>query len=202
MAEDKRRRRTGTGSSGTVVRKYPNRRLYNTATGEFVTLDDLRRMVVAGEAFVVEDAKSGTDITASILAQIIAEQEGRGESILPGDLMRQLIAFYDSGMSERFIEYLRMSMDAYTRNVQPFGPYGDLSKRNMDLMRKSFESFFGAAAGDRAQASSKDTEAPQDTAATPSGDEVSRLQEKLDEMQEQIDRLQGRHRRPRRGSKS
>lgn len=201
MTDDKRTRRAGKGASGTVIRKYPNRRLYNTETGGFVTLDDLRRMVVAGKAFVVEDAKSGTDITASILAQIIAEQEGRGESILPGDLMRQLIAFYDSGMSERFIEYLRMSMDAFTRNVQPFGPYGDLGKRNMDLMRRSFESFFGGAPGGPASPPSGDADEPEtDSPAETPDDEVDRLQKKLDEMQEQIDRLQGR--RPRRGPKT
>jgi polyhydroxyalkanoate synthesis repressor PhaR len=193
----KRRRETPGPDEPRVIRKYSNRRLYDTTTGTFVTLEDLRRMVVEGEAFVVQDAKEGKDITPSILAQIIAEQHGRGESVLPGDLMRQLIAFYDNGMSEGFFEYLKASMDSFSKNWPGMEPYNEMSRRNMELFRKSYESFFSAF--DPARTSTPDGAATPHAEPSPEpppegeeGDleeEVSDLQRKFDDMQKEIERL-------------
>lgn len=189
MATRKRGPRRGAGQSArddgaTVIRKYPNRRLYDTETGAFVTLEDLRKMVVAGHPFVVEDAKEGKDITPSILAQIIAEQESRGESVLPGDLMRRLIAFYDQGLPEGFFRQLQDAMDAFAKNWRPFEAYGAIGKRNVELMRKSYETFFGGfdpnAKKTAATSESRDAGEPADMAA---------LQTKLNDLQAEIDAL-------------
>ncbi len=201
MADGKRGRNPEDDSSPTVIRKYANRRLYNTVTGEFVTLKDLRHMVKDGEIFIVEDAKEGKDITPSILAQIIAEQEGRGESVLPGDLMRQLIAFYDSGTSEGFVKYLQESMDAFTKNWQSLEPYNEISRRNVDLFKKSYESFFGNLDPGPARTKSED-KTPAREPETQDGDnisdEVAALQKTLNDMQDKINRL--RTKRPQRPS--
>ncbi len=207
MAARKRERRAKTEGAPHIIRKYHNRRLYNTTTGAFVTLEDLRQMVVDGEAFVVEDAKSGRDITPSVLAQIIAEQHGRGESVLPGDLMRKLIAMYDNGMSESFFKYLQDSMEAFSRNWPSFEPYNELSRRNMEMFRKSYETFFGGldpGRGRGAGAAPKDEPAEPAEPKTPEdddlADEVSQLQRKLDDMQKEIERLRAeRGEKPRAG---
>ena len=192
MADGKRGRHPENDRSPTVIRKYANRRLYNTTTGAFVTLEDLRHMVKDGEIFIVEDAKEGKDITPSILAQIIAEQEGRGESVLPGDLMRQLIAFYDSGTSESFVKYLQESMDAFTKNWQSLEPYNEISRRNVDLFKKSYESFFGILDPGRARTKSEDkTPAgePEAQDGDDISDEIGALQKTLNDMQDEINRL-------------
>jgi len=192
MADGKRGRHPENDPSPTVIRKYANRRLYNTTTGAFVTLEELRHMVKDGEIFIVEDAKEGKDITPSILAQIIAEQEGRGESVLPGDLMRQLIAFYDSGTSESFVKYLQESMDAFTKNWQSLEPYNEISRRNVDLFQKSYESFFGNLGPGPARTKSEDktpAPEPQTQDGDDISDEVAALQNTLNEMQDKIDRL-------------
>ena len=205
MTGDKRGQHSKDDRSPTVIRKYANRRLYNTATGAFVTLEDLRHMVKDGEIFIVEDAKEGKDITPSILAQIIAEQEGRGESVLPGDLMRQLIAFYDSGTSESFVKYLQESMDAFTKNWQSLEPYNEISRRNVDLFKKSYESFFGNLGPGTAPTKSEDktpAPEPEPEPQTQDGDdisdEVATLQKTLNDMQDKINRL--RTKRPPRPS--
>ncbi len=196
MADGKRGRNPEDDSSPTVIRKYANRRLYNTATGAFVTLEDLRHMVKDGEIFIVEDAKEGKDITPSILAQIIAEQEGRGESVLPGDLMRQLIAFYDSGTSESFFKYLQESMDAFTKNWQSLEPFTEISRRNVDLFKKSYESFFGNLDPGPARTKSEEKTPAPEPAPEPQtqdgddiSDEIGALQKTLNDMQDEINRL-------------
>ncbi len=99
-----------------TIKKYANRRLYNTATSSYVTLDHLCQMVKDGQDFVVFDAKSGDDITRSVLTQIIFEQEGKGQNLLPIHFLRQLIGFYDGKMQDLVPNYLDMSMDALTKN--------------------------------------------------------------------------------------
>ena len=207
MTTGKGRKRPGKRRSDddgpTVIRKYPNRRLYNTASGAFVTLEDLRRMVAAGEPFVVEDGKDGKDITSSILAQIIAEQESRGESVLPGDLMRRLIAFYDSGMTESFFQQMQEQMDAFTKTWTPLEAYGEIGKRNMEMMRKSYETFFNAAAPG-AKPPPKASPCPDqdtpDNAETRTDSSISEtvdgLQKKLEELQAQMEELRKPRRKP------
>ena len=90
----------------TVIKKYANRRLYNTATSSYVTLDHLSQMVKAGVEFTVADAKTGEDITRSVLTQIIVEEESKGESLLPIGFLRQLIAFYGDSLQGLLPRYL------------------------------------------------------------------------------------------------
>ena len=104
-----------------TIKKYANRRLYNTGTSTYVTLEDLATMVKAGEDFVVFDAKTGEDITRSVLAQIIFEQENKeGQSLLPITFLRQLIRFYGDSMQMLVPRYLEVSIDSLTREQEKF----------------------------------------------------------------------------------
>ncbi|MPY70881.1 MAG: polyhydroxyalkanoate synthesis repressor PhaR [Alphaproteobacteria bacterium] len=177
---------TGTAGDAVVIRKYANRRLYNTATGSFVTLDGLHKMVVEGETFVVVDARTGNDITASVLTQIVAEQESRGESLLPLDLLRQAISLYDKGLGGHFSTYLNQSMEGFAHSMEQVQRLGDIGRRNMELFQRSFGMFAPGAAwkspeGDRGAAKPGD-----------SGDhdeEVRHLREQLAEMQCKLDAM-------------
>jgi polyhydroxyalkanoate synthesis repressor PhaR len=169
-----------------VIRKYANRRLYNTATGSFVTLDGLHKMVVDGETFVVVDARTGNDITASVLTQIVAEQESRGESLLPLDLLRQAISLYDKGLGGHFSTYLNQSMEGFAHSMEQVQRLGDIGRRNMELFQRSFGMFAPGAAwkppgGDSGAAKPGD-----------SGDrdeEVRDLREQLAELQRKLDAM-------------
>ncbi len=99
-----------------VIKKYANRRLYNTHESSYVTLEDLANMVKQGDDFVVKDAKSGEDITRSVLTQIIFEQEGKGQNLLPVNFLRQLIQYYDNSMQMLVPGYLEMSMNSFARD--------------------------------------------------------------------------------------
>lgn len=99
-----------------IIRKYANRRLYNTAISLYITLDDVTKMVQSNEPFIVQDAKSGEDITRSILSQIIFEKESKDNSILPTSFLAQLISFYGSNLQNVLPAYLQASMDAFSQN--------------------------------------------------------------------------------------
>src|ERR1700680_2983131 len=103
----------GRAQEPTVVKKYANRRLYNTATSSYVTLEDLAKMIKDGGDFVVSDAKTGEDITRSVLTQIIVEQEQKGQNLLPISFLRQLIGFYGERMQFLVAGYLEQSMIAF-----------------------------------------------------------------------------------------
>ena len=138
-----------------TIKKYANRRLYNTGTSTYVTLEDLATMVKAGEDFVVYDAKSGEDITRSVLAQIIFEQENKeGQSLLPITFLRQLIRFYGDSMQMLVPRYLEVSIDSLTREQQkfrdqmaqafggsPFGALEEQVRRNMEMFERAFAMF-------------------------------------------------------------
>lgn len=166
-----------------VIRKYANRRLYNTATGSFITLEGLHRMVVDGETFVVVDARSGKDITASVLTQIIAEQESRGESLLPLDLLRQVISLYDKGLGGQLSHYLNQSMDGFVKNMEQVQRLGDMGRRNIELFQRSFGMFTPGAGRGGAKPSS---DSPPDLSG-----EVQSLREQLASVQRKLDSLSG-----------
>lgn len=111
------------GGARTVIKKYANRRLYNTATSSYVTLDHLCDMVKSDEDFVVYDAKTGEDITRSVLTQIIFEQEGKGKNLLPIGFLRQLISFYDDSLRTMVPGYLEQSLEAFARNQEQIRQY-------------------------------------------------------------------------------
>src|SRR5882672_9167764 len=131
----------------TIVKKYANRRLYNTATSSYVTLDDLATMIKQGGDFVVYDAKTGEDITRSVLTQIIVEQEQKGQNLLPISFLRQLIGFYGDSMQFLVPGYLEQAMLAFARNQEqmrdslrttfggmfPFSQFEEMGKQNMVL---------------------------------------------------------------------
>ena len=103
-----------------TIKKYANRRLYNTGTSTYVTLEDLAMMVKNGEDFVVYDAKTGEDITRSVLTQIIFEQESKGQNLLPINFLRQIIRFYGDSMQMLVPRYLDISIENFTREQEKF----------------------------------------------------------------------------------
>src|ERR1700681_3657890 len=135
-----------------VVKKYANRRLYNTATSSYVTLEDLARMIKEGGDFVAYDAKTGEDITRSVLTQIIVEQEQKGQNLLPISFLRQLIGFYGDSMQFLVPGYLEQAMVAFARNqdqmrntlrttfgIFPFGQMEEMGKQNMALFEQALK---------------------------------------------------------------
>lgn len=178
------------------IKKYANRRLYNTGTSTYVTLEDLAGMVKKGEDFAVEDAKSGEDITRSVLAQIIFEQENKqGQSLLPITFLRQLIRFYGDSMQMLVPRYLEASIDTFTREqgkfreqmaqafgVGGFGPMEEQVRRNMEMFEKAFAMFTPFARSGTKPSGEK-----------PEGgsNEMDELRRQLDEMQKRLDKLGG-----------
>lgn len=141
-----------------VVKKYANRRLYNTESSAYITLENLADMVRAGRDFVVYDAKTGDDITRGVLTQIIVEEEGKGQNLLPTNFLRQLIGFYGGAMQGVVPGYLEQAMKAFTQQQEqvqatmrktvgsmsgrfPFGNVEELSRQNIAMMERAFSMF-------------------------------------------------------------
>jgi polyhydroxyalkanoate synthesis repressor PhaR len=186
-----------------TIKKYANRRLYNTGTSTYVTLEDLATMVKNGEIFVVYDAKTGEDITRSVLAQIIFEQENKeGQSLLPINFLRQLIRFYGDSMQMLVPRFLESSIDSLTREQQkfrdqmaqafgsgPFGPIEDQVRRNMEMFERTFAMF--APFAKREPAADKPPQSGGGSAGGSSGggDEINDLKRQMEEMQKRLERL-------------
>jgi polyhydroxyalkanoate synthesis repressor PhaR len=178
-----------------TIKKYANRRLYNTGTSTYVTLEDLAALVKSGDDFVVYDAKTGEDITRSVLTQIIFEQENKeGQNLLPITFLRQLIRFYGDSMQMLVPRFLEASIESLTREqekfrqqmaqafgVGGFGPLEEQVRRNMEMFQRAFSMFPGFALRE-AQAGEPDK------AQRPSG-EIDDLKRQLSEMQKRLDRL-------------
>jgi polyhydroxyalkanoate synthesis repressor PhaR len=181
-----------------TIKKYANRRLYNTGTSTYVTLEDLASMVKTGEDFVVYDAKTGEDITRSVLTQIIFEQENKeGQNLLPIAFLRQLIRFYGDSMQMLVPRYLEVSIESLTREqekfrqqmAQAFGVGGftsleDQVRRNMEMFERAFSMFAPFA---RRESGGEAEVEPGKT--PPKGGDIDDLKRQLDEMQRKIDRL-------------
>jgi polyhydroxyalkanoate synthesis repressor PhaR len=183
-----------------TIKKYANRRLYNTGTSTYVTLEDLAAMVKAGEDFIVHDAKTGEDITRQVLAQIIFEQENKeGQSLLPIAFLRQLIRFYGDSMQMLVPRYLEVSIDSLTREQEkfrqhmaqafggsPFGALEDQVRRNMEMFERAFAMFtpFARREGQPAGEADKSNAQPGG-----SGEEINDLKRQMEEMQKRLDRL-------------
>jgi polyhydroxyalkanoate synthesis repressor PhaR len=187
-----------------TIKKYANRRLYNTGTSTYVTLEDLAKLVKSGEDFVVYDAKTGEDITRSVLTQIIFEQENKeGQNLLPIAFLRQLIRFYGDSMQMLVPRYLEVSIESLTREQEKFreqmaqafgvGAFSSLEeqvRRNMEMFERAF-AMFAPFARRESQAAEAAAEA---NAAMPQkiGD-IDDLKRQLDEMQKKVDRLSERN---------
>lgn len=131
----------------TVIKKYANRRLYDTGRSSYVTLDDLAEMVRDGYDFIVYDAKSGEDLTRPVLTQIIVEQESRGQNLLPVSFLRQLIGMYGDRIQQVVPNYLEYMMDAFTKNQERFQEQVNSSFEASKQGIKSFEGLFPAVPG-------------------------------------------------------
>ncbi|MTJ80929.1 MAG: polyhydroxyalkanoate synthesis repressor PhaR [Telmatospirillum sp.] len=186
-----------------TIKKYANRRLYNTATSSYVTLDHLCQMVKDNTDFVVFDAKTGEDITRSVLTQIIVEEESKdGQNLLPIPFLRQLISFYGDSLGGLVPRYLEYSMQAFLRNeaqmrqyveqtlggLFPFNPLEEMNKQNIAFFEnamKMFTPFYSGPGG----AAAPSTDRPPETGTEPSAALVTELQGRLNTMQKQIDEL-------------
>jgi polyhydroxyalkanoate synthesis repressor PhaR len=177
-----------------IIKKYANRRLYNTGTSTYVTLEDLAAMVKKGEDFVVYDAKSNDDITRSVLAQIIFEQEGKeGQNLLPITFLRQLIRFYGDSIQMLVPRYLEVSIDSLTRDqdkirsqmAQAFGVGGfgfeDQVRRNMELFQRAFTMF--------GQYPRRDDKPAEPEPPQRAGSDMDELRRQLEEVQKRLDRI-------------
>ncbi|MDH7975478.1 polyhydroxyalkanoate synthesis repressor PhaR [Sphingomonas sp. AR_OL41] len=181
------------GEGPVTIKKYANRRLYNTETSSYITLDHLAAMTREGRDFKVVDAKTEEDITHNILTQIIMEEESRGQTMLPVNFLRQLISMYGDSMQAMVPGYLDASMDSFRRNQEQFKsavegafanspfantPFAELAKRNMAMFEAAAQAFKpGAKPGETtATAASKD-------------DEIAALKAELGRLNDKIEKL-------------
>lgn len=184
------------GKDPIVIKKYANRRLYNTATSSYVTLDYLSDMVKHGQDFVVYDAKTGDNITRSVLTQIIFEEESKGQNLLPVQFLRQLIKFYGDNLQSFLPSYLEMSMDAFSKNQEKlrsqmretFGGapgyqmFEETARQNMALFEQAMK-MFQPMTGVYKQAGRA-------SAAVGESEDISDLKAQLAALQRQLDKLE------------
>lgn len=184
-----------------TIKKYANRRLYNTGTSTYVTLEDLATMVKDGEDFVVYDAKNGEDITHSVLTQIIFEQEGKGTNLLPIAFLRQMIRFYGDSMQMLVPRYLEVSMDNFTRDQEKFreqvaktwtgGGFAGLDdhvRRNMEMFERAFNLFLPFPKGEGSETTAPAPAAPAAPERAPAED-LEALKRQVADMQSKLERL-------------
>jgi polyhydroxyalkanoate synthesis repressor PhaR len=192
---------TEEGGKVAVVKKYANRRLYNTATSSYVTLDELSRMVRDGEDFVVFDAKTGEDITRSVLTQIILEEDSKGRNLLPIGFLRQLIGFYDDQLHAFLPRYLELSMENFARHqdqirsyVQdtfgrffPIPQFEDMARQNLALFTRAATMFRPFGQGEPEAGEARPAAHENEGAATSA--EVRELRQKMEQLQQQLEAL-------------
>ncbi|WP_428641246.1 polyhydroxyalkanoate synthesis repressor PhaR [Roseibium sp.] len=184
----------------TIIKKYANRRLYNTGTSTYVTLEDLAVMVKGEEDFVVYDAKTGEDITRSVLTQIIFEQEGKGQNLLPVAFLRQLIRFYGDSMQGLVPSFLEYSMTSLTKEQEKlrsqmsetfgataFEAIEDQVKRNTEMFERAMKMFMPFPAGDNGSSETPSTGAPKPAKAE--ANDLDDMKRQLEEMQKKINQL-------------
>src|SRR5690606_36159561 len=191
-----------------VIKKYANRRLYNTATSSYVTLDHLCEMVKEGKEFVVHDAKTNEDITRTVLTQIIFEEEGRGQNLLPIQFLRQLITFYGNSMQAFVPSYLELSLASFAQQqerlrsqLSAFGQggappgarlYDEQVRQNLALFDRAMKMFspFAYARTEEPAPPPRPEAAAAPTPAAESGeDPLVELRKRMEEMQAQIEKL-------------
>ncbi|MBA4045520.1 MAG: polyhydroxyalkanoate synthesis repressor PhaR [Erythrobacter sp.] len=182
---------TGEAGDAIIIKKYANRRLYNTASSSYITLEDLARMVRENVEFQVLDAKSGDDITHSILTQIIMDEEANGEQMLPVSFLRQLIGMYGNSMQAMMPSYLEASManfrenqskikDAFEKGLSAT-PFAAIHETNMAMMRAAADVFLPGMG--------KPKDKPKAAAPTDARDEIAVLREQMAAMQKKLDEL-------------
>lgn len=175
-----------------IIKKYANRRLYNTESSSYITLDHLAEMTRKGREFKVVDAKSDEDITHNVLTQIIMEEESRGQTMLPVNFLRQLIAMYGDSMQAMVPGYLEASMETFRRNQVQFksavegafanSPFAEIAKRNMEMFQVATAAF---KPGEAAPAQTGDTASD----VRQKDDEIDALKAQLADLQGKIEKL-------------
>ena len=170
-----------------TIKKYANRRLYNTSSSSYITLDDLAAMTREGTEFEVVDAKSGDDITHSILTQIIMDEEASGQNMLPVGFLRQLISLYGDSMQSMVPGFLDSSLQNFRQNQKQMqdvienaitsGPFGGIAKTNIELMRSARDALVPGLSGKKASPDAK------------KWDDIDELKRQMADLQAKIDRL-------------
>ena len=194
-----------------TIKKYANRRLYNTATSSYVTLDHLCQMVKDGVEFVVYDAKSGEDITRSVLTQIIVEEESKGgQNLLPLNFLRQLISFYGDNLQILLPRYLEQSMESFARNQEqmrrymhdslggmfPFGRFEEMSKQNLAFFERAmrmfnpFQAGMPQAGGAPGAAQPRSETPPRANAAPSAGSSPPQSEDQIEELKSRLEAIQ------------
>jgi polyhydroxyalkanoate synthesis repressor PhaR len=191
--------------SPVIIKKYANRRLYNTQTSSYVTLDHLCEMVKEGTDFEVHDARTGEDITRSVLTQIIFEEEGKGQNLLPIRFLRQLIRFYGDSLQAFVPGYLDLSMESFTKNqeamrnrvAEAFGggttAIEAMTRQNLAMFERAMKMFspftaqMGRGAGE-SETAPRAANGTGDAKAKPS-DEIVELKNEIEEMRKQLSEL-------------
>jgi polyhydroxyalkanoate synthesis repressor PhaR len=190
----------GAKASAITIKKYANRRLYNTATSSYVTLDHLAEMVKEGTDFVVTDAKTGEDITRSVLTQIIVEQEAKGQNLLPIKFLRQVIGFYGDSLGGLVPRYLEHSMEAFHQNesamrgtmqeafkgMLPMQRLEEMGKQNMALFENAMKMWNPFAAN---RPNGTPNGAANGATAPEKGEDIDSLKSQLNAMQAQLEKL-------------
>jgi polyhydroxyalkanoate synthesis repressor PhaR len=172
------------GAEKVTIKKYANRRLYDTESSSYITLDRLAAMIREGRDFEVVDAKSGEDITHQVLTQIIVDEESRGSTMLPVNFLRQLIGLYGGQMQGAVPTYLEAAMDAFQKNQQAMaGAFGqnmfaDLAKRNMAMFEEAAQAMAG-----------KKSQRPSASTSDGPADEIAKLKAELAALQAKVDKL-------------
>jgi len=184
-----------------VVKKYANRRLYNTATSSYVTLDELSQMVRKGAEFLVYDAKSGEDITRSVLTQIILEEDSKGRNLLPIGFLRQLISFYDDQLHAFLPRYLEVSMENFARHQDqirayveeiftrffPIAQFEDMARQNIAMFQRAASMFRPPFGTEEANATAPEA-APSKPEPNLSG-QVRDLETRVEQLQRQLEQI-------------
>jgi polyhydroxyalkanoate synthesis repressor PhaR len=195
----------GQQAAAIVIKKYANRRLYNTGTSTYVTLDDLAGMVRSGADFVVFDARTGEDLTHSVLTQIIVEQESKGQqTLLPIGFLRQLIRFYGNNIERLVPSYLEYSLDTLTREQEKYrkqfaDTFGgaaieamqEQTRKNLEIFQRALNMFAPFTTFEQPKTPTPaDTQmAPAEPAPRPHSDEIAELKSQLAEIQTQLTKI-------------
>lgn len=192
-------KKTATGDGPVIVKKYANRRLYNTETSSYITLEHLAAMTREGRDFKVVDARSDEDITHNVLTQIIMDEEARGgQNMLPVNFLRQLIGMYGDSMQAMVPGYLEASMDSFRRNQEQFktavegafsqSPFAEIAKRNMEMFEAAAHAFQPKGRGG-ADVASADATQPESKGAGSKDDEIAALKAQLADLQSKVEKL-------------
>ena len=188
------------GQQPITIKKYANRRLYNTATSCYVTLDYLAQLVKAGAEFAVYDAKTGEDITRSVLTHIIVEEEAKGHSMLPVSFLRHLISFYGDSLQVIVPRYLDQTMQSFARNqeqirdylqntfdgLMPFGQFEEMSKQQIAMFERAMKMFNPFYSSEHAFEGEDDNGTIE---RSRSDEQINELRLRLNHMQKQLDAL-------------